>query len=425
MPSSSMQCFPSQGCSARPVEGTKEDSVFLPSEEESYVVTSENHDLGINLEGLTKKIRPLRELTVQELLREFGDSRKFPPNSVSLGHFRDQVVMKFRRALYYSGIWVAHVQGYRFEKHLSANYFKRNPDCLHRLVPWLKRELTAVYGDYGYTVKSILSTILHHMTKYDLDSDSFINLLEPYLQQHTHHFLHEFISFVHSPYNMETYDQRAIYQFPTVSPWVGKKSVASAPVLPLPKDQAVLAPQHDIKQSKNTQGQRNNDQRPLSGMKVFPSGNSCLKKSEVPLLPHKAGSKIHAWLKDKSEPGDLKVTPSTNSMLLNWDILREKGPGSLNCKKMLKRGRQKGLSCFRVMPRIWERVKQLHAPQFLSNFESGTAMEEQPKRKKVFERWPTDQFPEKRSRKKQMFRLFTKDLSKKITQRKILDKLQI
>lgn len=346
MPSSSMQCFPSQGCSTRPEEDTKEDSVFLPSEEESYLVTSENNDLGMKLEGLTKKIRPLRELTVQELLREFGDSRKFQPNSVSLGHFRDQVVMKFRRALYYSGIWVAYVQGYRFEKHLSANYFKRNPGCLHRLVPWLKRELTAVYGDYGYTVKNILSTILHHMTKYDLDSDAFINLLEPYLQQHTHHFLHEFISFVHSPYNMETYDQRAIYQFPTVSPWVEKKSVASASVLPLPKDQAVLAPQHDIKQSKNTQGQWNNEQRPLSGMKAFPSCNSCLKKPEVPLLHHNTGSKIRAWLKDKSEPGDLKVPPSTNSMLLNWAIPRKKGPGSLNCKNNVKERKAERITLF-------------------------------------------------------------------------------
>lgn len=247
MPSPSVQCFPSQCCSARPEDDTKEDSVFLPSEEESYVVTSENNHLGLNLKGITRNIRPLRELTVQELLRKSGDSKKFQPNSMPVGHFRDQEVMKFRRALYYSGIWVAHAQGYRFEKHLSASYFKRNPGCLHRLVRWLKRELTAVYGAYGYTVKNILATILHHMTKYDLDSESFINLLEPYLQQDTHHFLHEFISFVHSPYTMETYDQQAIYQSPYASPWVEKRSVASAPVLPLPKDQTVLASQHDIK----------------------------------------------------------------------------------------------------------------------------------------------------------------------------------
>ncbi|XP_057576595.1 E3 ubiquitin-protein ligase Topors-like [Hippopotamus amphibius kiboko] len=343
---SSVQCFPSQCRSARPEDDTEDDSVFLLPEEENYVVSSENNHLGLNLEGITRKIRPLRELTVQELLREFGDSKKFQPNSMSVGHFRDQVVMKFRRALYYSGIWVAYVQGYRFEQHLSANYFKRNPGCIHRLVPWLKRELTAVYGDYGYTVKNILATILHHITKYDLDSESFINLLEPYLQQHTHHFLHEFISFVHSPYNMETYDQRAIYQFPSASPWVEKKSVASAPVLPLPKDQAVLASQHDIKQSKTPQGQWNNEQRPLSGLKAFPNGNSSLKKSEIPLLHHKAASKINTWIKEKSEPGDYKDITSTNSMLLNWTTPRERGLGLRNCKKNVKERKTEGIKLF-------------------------------------------------------------------------------
>lgn len=196
--SSSVQCFPSQCCSTRPENDTKEDSLFLPSEEENYVESSQSSHLNLNLEGLTRKIRPLRELTTQELLSEFGDIGKFQPNSMSVGHFRDQVVMKFRRALYYSGIWVTHVQDYRLEKHLSATYFKRNPRCLHQLVPWLKRELIAIYGDYVYTVKNILSTILHHTTEYDLDSESFIHLLEPYLQKHTHHFCMSFsVLFIH------------------------------------------------------------------------------------------------------------------------------------------------------------------------------------------------------------------------------------
>uniref|UniRef100_A0A8C3WR42 RING-type E3 ubiquitin transferase n=1 Tax=Catagonus wagneri TaxID=51154 RepID=A0A8C3WR42_9CETA len=343
MPSPGVQCFSSWCCSTRPESDTKEDSVFLPSEEESYVATSPNNYLDLNLEGITRKTGPLKEMTVQELLREFGDTKKFQPNSMSVGHFRDQVVMKFRRALYYSGIWVTHVQGYRFEKHLSANYFKRNPGCLHRLIPWLKRELTAVYGDYGYTVKNILATILHHMTKYDLDSESFINLLEPYLQQHTHHFLHEFINFVHSPYNMETYDQRAIYQFPSASPWVKNKSVASGPVLPLPKDQVVLASQKDIKQPKNTQDQWSNEQRPLSGLKPFPNGNSSLKNPEVPLLHHKTTSKMHAWINDKPESSNHKGTMSTNNMLLNWAIPRERAPGLLNCNKNAKEGKTEGV----------------------------------------------------------------------------------
>ncbi|XP_025288834.3 E3 ubiquitin-protein ligase Topors-like isoform X1 [Canis lupus dingo] len=343
MLSSGVRCFPPQCCSTRPQNDTKEDSGFLPSEEENYVESSKNNYLSLNPEGISRKIRPLRELTVQELLREFGDSGKFQPNSTSVGRFRDQVVMKFRRALYYSGIWVTHVQGYRHEKHLSANYFKRNPRCLHRLVPWLKRELTAVYGDYGYTVKNILATILHHMTQYDLDSESFIHLLEPYLQQHTHHFLHEFISFVHSPYKMETYDQRAIYQCPSVSPWVKKKSIESDSVLPLSKDQALLASQHDTGQSGNTQGQWKNEQKPLSGLKQFPNGNSSLKKSEMPLQHHKIASKIHAWIKDKSESGDEKGTTSTNNIFLNYTTPRERGPGLQNCKKKVQERKTEGI----------------------------------------------------------------------------------
>ncbi|KAF6125176.1 hypothetical protein HJG60_009701 [Phyllostomus discolor] len=331
-PSSSMLCCPAHHGFPKPGTDNKKDSVCLSSDEGSYVGSSQDRLFSLSPGGMARKIRPLRELTVEELVREFGDNWKSQPDSMSVGHFRDQVVRAFRRALYYSGMWVTHVRGYRFVKPFLANYFKRNPGRLHRLVPWLKRELTAVYGDYGYTVKNILNNILHHMTEYDLDSESFIYLLEPYLHQYTYHFLHEFISFVHSPYNMETYDQRAIYQCP-VSPWVKKKSMAFAPVLPLPKDQALLDSQHHTKESKNTPGQWNNEQRPLSSLKRFPNGNSSLKGSEIPLVHHKTASKIHAQSKDKPESGDHKGTTSTDPMLRNWAIPRERGSGLQICKQ--------------------------------------------------------------------------------------------
>ncbi|XP_066218920.1 E3 ubiquitin-protein ligase Topors-like [Saccopteryx leptura] len=330
-PSSGRQCCPSLGHRARPENDRREDTVSLSSEEGSYVESSQNNRCGLNPEGIARKIRPLRELTFEELVRGFGDNRMLPPNSMSMGHFRDQVVMKFRRALYNSGIWVAHVQGHRFEKHFSANYFKRNPGCRRRLVPWLKRELTAVYGDYSYTVNTLLNTILRHMTEHDLDSESFIHLLEPYLEQHTHHFLHEFISFVHSSYNMETYDQRAIYQY-SASPWVKKESIALAPELHLPKDQALLASLHDTSSSENTHGQWN-EQSLLSGLKQFPNGNSSLKRSEIPVVHHKTASKSHAWIKDTPEVDDHRGSISTNNMLLNWAIPEERDPGLPNCKQ--------------------------------------------------------------------------------------------
>lgn len=340
---SGVKCFPSACGPARSENDNRKDSVFLSSEEERCAEASQDNCFGMNPEGITRKIRQIRELTVEELMNEFGDNWEFQPNAMSLGHFRDKVVMKFRRALYYSGIWVAHVQGYRLEKHFSANYFKRNPGGLQRLVPWLKRELTAVYGDYGYTVKNILSTILRHMTDYDLDSESFIHLLEPYLQQHTHHFLHEFISFVNSPYNMETYDQRAIYQCCS-SPWNKKKFV---PGLPLSRDEALLASQHDTRLSRNTGGPGNSEQMPLSGLKQFPNGNPFLEGSEIPPVHHKTACNIHAWIRDEPESGDHNSTISTNDVLLNWAIPGERGPALQNCKQNIQERKTKGI---KVLP---------------------------------------------------------------------------
>lgn len=76
-PSSGVQC-----CSTWTENDNKKDSVFFPSEEESYVQSSQNNPVSLNPEGITRKIRPWRELTVEELLREFGDSWRFQPNCI-------------------------------------------------------------------------------------------------------------------------------------------------------------------------------------------------------------------------------------------------------------------------------------------------------------------------------------------------------
>uniref|UniRef100_A0A2I3GL23 RING-type E3 ubiquitin transferase n=1 Tax=Nomascus leucogenys TaxID=61853 RepID=A0A2I3GL23_NOMLE len=310
MLSSSMQCFPSQCCPTKTESGNK-DSAVLPSDEESYVESSQNDHLILSLEDIKRKIKPLREWTIHELLREFGDSGKFQPDSMSLSYFRDQVVMKPRRALYYSGIWVTHIRGYKPQKHFTANYFKRNPGCLHLLVPWLTRELTAVFGDYGYT--------------------SFTHLLEPYLLQHTHHFLHEFIT---------------IYQCSPASPCVNKKPLVSAPVSPLPKDHTLLISQHNTKQSKNTQGQWNKEERPVSGLKQFPNGNPSLKKSEIPPVCDKTVSKTCGGIDDKAESGDHKSIISMNNILQKWATPRERCPGLLNCKKKVQEKKTEGIKLF-------------------------------------------------------------------------------
>ncbi|XP_069861954.1 E3 ubiquitin-protein ligase Topors-like [Dipodomys merriami] len=346
-PSHSTQNLLLQDCFPKLEDENEEDPVFVPTKKKSSKGFSQKHYLSLSPEDVKKKLKPLRELTIQDLLKEFGDCGNFQPNCMSLGHLRDQVVMKFRRALYYSGIWVKHVQGCKLDKQLTANYFKTNPGCLHRLVPWLKRELTAVYGNYGYTVKNILDAVLHHMTEYDLDSDSFIHLLEPYLLQHTHHFLHEFITFVRSPYNIETYDQRAIYQYTPTSTWVQNKPRDSAPVYFWPEGCAPNASQHDTKQSQNTQVQWNSEERPRSGKKLFPNGHSSFKNTRIPLAHQETADKSHICTKDKLKPSDHKGIVSNNNnnnnMVITWATLRKRVPGYKHCAQEKK---EEGMKLF-------------------------------------------------------------------------------
>lgn len=48
--------------------------------------------------------------------------------------------------------------------------------------------------------------------RFPIDSDEFYEHLHPYLRENTRHFMHEFLFFARSPYSMETYDTKAIYE---------------------------------------------------------------------------------------------------------------------------------------------------------------------------------------------------------------------
>ena len=46
-----------------------------------------------------------------------------------------------------------------------------------------------------------------------MDSNEFYNQLQPYLYDNTRQFIRELISFASSPYDMQTYDSRVVYDF--------------------------------------------------------------------------------------------------------------------------------------------------------------------------------------------------------------------
>lgn len=127
---------------------------------------------------------------------------------------REQEMINFRRDLYRWGVRVRTVQDGGRSRDISAKFYQRNPACLHRLVPWLKRELLVLYGPIGGLVNMVQHIIMSKITCFDMESEVFQEELRPFLQGRTDHFLHEFICFAKSPFNMETHDHHAVYDCP-------------------------------------------------------------------------------------------------------------------------------------------------------------------------------------------------------------------
>lgn len=116
-------------------------------------------------------------------------------------------------------------------------------------------------------------------------------------------------------------------------------------------------------------------------------------------------------------------------MLLNWATPRERGPGLLNCKKTnVKERKTEGIKLFpghaQDMGKSETTVCTFSSPAI---FNQGQPWKNSLREKKVLNVGRQINFQKKRKkrRKKQMFRFSTKDLSEKIAQTNILNKLQI
>ena len=119
----------------------------------------------------------------------------------------------FRRSIYRDELWARSVEDNGRHRDASAAFFARNPTAVHRLMPWLNRELMALLrnaADVTFLLEVILSTVL----RVDVTSETFYDLVAPFLGARTRHFIHEFHTFARSPFNMEAYDTRVIYERP-------------------------------------------------------------------------------------------------------------------------------------------------------------------------------------------------------------------
>ncbi|XP_040887505.1 E3 ubiquitin-protein ligase Topors-like [Toxotes jaculatrix] len=153
-----------------------------------------------------------RLATRQRLQREGGTVRRL----------RERETVAFRRALYRCGIRVRGVtgaSGNQGQQHdITAESFRRNPAHLNRLRPWVRRELTVLYGAHGALVDIVQRIITAQLARHGLeDTPTIEEELRPFLLARTDHFLHELVSFARSPLSLENYDLQAVYEPPAAA----------------------------------------------------------------------------------------------------------------------------------------------------------------------------------------------------------------
>ncbi|XP_075442721.1 E3 ubiquitin-protein ligase Topors-like [Ascaphus truei] len=224
-------------------------------------------DNEIMFEGLSNQTSLQWGRDINQIIWRLASRRQASTEGQFMRQIQEQELINFRRALYRSGVHVRNIQDGGQNRDISAEFFRKKSSSLHRLMPWLKRELTILFGSHGSRINKVQHIIMSNVTRYDMESQAFVEDLRPFLLHLTDHFLHEFINFARCPYSMEAYDQRANYDCPDPSYQEGRCS-ESAIIVISPDDADVRKPNvpssrpeysiHSYSESKDTKRARGN-----------------------------------------------------------------------------------------------------------------------------------------------------------------------
>ncbi|CAF0976820.1 unnamed protein product [Didymodactylos carnosus] len=119
----------------------------------------------------------------------------------------------FRKYIYLNSLYVQlpMTATHNQTRQCSPQWYRENPACLHRLVPFLARELLALLYNDERTIQLLIREILQSIQHNEIKSRRIKRQLAQYLGRHTKHFLHEFYSFAQCPYDVMGFDRYAIY----------------------------------------------------------------------------------------------------------------------------------------------------------------------------------------------------------------------
>ncbi|XP_063757007.1 serine/arginine repetitive matrix protein 2-like isoform X2 [Eleginops maclovinus] len=198
--------------------------VQTPEEEEHIRDGAEVSDRGVifeglsGLEGTVTAVAP-DDRASRRLMSRLVSRRRLQREGGVVRRLRERETVSFRRSLYRSGIRVQGVVAGTITEQplrdITAGSFRGSPAQLDRLRPWLRRELTVLYGVHTSLVDIVQRIIIARLQRHGLeDTPTIEEELRPFLLARTDHFLHELVSFARSPLVLESYDLQAVYEPP-------------------------------------------------------------------------------------------------------------------------------------------------------------------------------------------------------------------
>ncbi|KAH9366693.1 hypothetical protein HPB48_021194 [Haemaphysalis longicornis] len=131
---------------------------------------------------------------------------------------RGAVTSAERQELYGLDLWA--VPSYSHYRETSPRFYRDNPACTHRLVPWLNRELNALMTSQS-SVRQVMDIVMWLILDYDIRHPAFAATLHCFLDQYAEHFVYEFYLFATSVHDMVEYDRNTVYKSRSQAYWRG------------------------------------------------------------------------------------------------------------------------------------------------------------------------------------------------------------
>ncbi|KAH8261115.1 hypothetical protein KR044_003605, partial [Drosophila immigrans] len=93
----------------------------------------------------------------------------------------------------------------------SARFYRDNPAQMHRLMPWINRDIVCLLRTSPQNVTQVMHMMNDILPMINIPTRTFRRRLSPFLGERTNHFIHELFNFARSPYDMIGYDRMVQY----------------------------------------------------------------------------------------------------------------------------------------------------------------------------------------------------------------------